>query len=519
MNLVNRLSFRLGAPVFFLTLLVWGILYFFVADCVREFAADRAQEDLRSISREVLDVCHTSNDAILKSESWDDPRELRVAKALILGQLEDLFKKFHLEGIVLGEGKSGVQKLLSTSTAKRSLVKKAGMLRRHTLETVDADSLRFFAYGFDFRPWRWRIVLLREEAAYAGLVQKIRRLYWITGALLLVMACGLIVVENRYLRGPVNEIIADLRKREPPTYEGVQEFEFLSRSIAEMMSTLADRETRLRESETRYRTIFETTGTGILIAEQDRTITLVNARFLEDTGYEREEVEGKKSWIEIVAQDDRERLREISRQRNVDPASAPRQYEFTMVDKQGVHKNVLLTGDMIPGTTQTIASLIDITDRKREELERRLEREARAAEVLRMTNVELGREIETRRKTEVSLRATEERFRAVFETAEDCIFLKNTNLEYTHVNPAYLALLGKTVPEVAGKTDEALALDPNYAAHAKRLETQTLQGETFETETYLERQRLDRLLECHQISASRCIGRDLRHLRYCTRCE
>ena len=260
MSILNRLSFRMAAPVFLLTLLVWGILYFFVVDRVREFAAERAREDLRSISREVLDVCNESNDTIRKSENWDDPRELRVSKALTLGRLEDLLQKFRVDGVVFGQGESGGEKLLSTDNVKGDLLSKAGRFRLHTAASVDAGSLSFFAYAFDFQPWQWRIVLLREKTAYAGLVSKIRGLYWITGALLLIMAFGLIVMENRFLRRPVNAIIGKLNKGEYPTYEGVVEFEFLSRSIAEMMRTLADREARLGESEARYRTIFETTG-------------------------------------------------------------------------------------------------------------------------------------------------------------------------------------------------------------------------------------------------------------------
>jgi len=53
-----------------------------------------------------------------------------------------------------------------------------------------------------------------------------------------------------------------------------------------------------------------------------------------------------------------------------------------------------------------------------------------------------GREMD-REGTAAALRETEERFRAIFETAQDCIFVKNLNLEYTHVNPAMEKLFGR----------------------------------------------------------------------------
>jgi len=38
-------------------------------------------------------------------------------------------------------------------------------------------------------------------------------------------------------------------------------------------------EEKLRESETLYRTIFETTGTATIIIEEDTTVALVNSEF------------------------------------------------------------------------------------------------------------------------------------------------------------------------------------------------------------------------------------------------
>ncbi len=47
----------------------------------------------------------------------------------------------------------------------------------------------------------------------------------------------------------------------------------------------------LRESEDKYRTIFETTGTATVIIEEDTTISLANKEFEKLSGYSKEEVE------------------------------------------------------------------------------------------------------------------------------------------------------------------------------------------------------------------------------------
>jgi len=124
---------------------------------------------------------------------------------------------------------------------------------------------------------------------------------------------------------------------------------------------------QLRESELRYRTIFEATGTATVIIEEDTTLSMVNTEFEKLSGYSRKELEGKKSWTEFVAKDDLDRMKEYHRLRRVDPSVAPTNYEFQFIDRQGNWKDTFLTISMIPGTKQSVASLLDITERKRAE--------------------------------------------------------------------------------------------------------------------------------------------------------
>lgn len=130
-------------------------------------------------------------------------------------------------------------------------------------------------------------------------------------------------------------------------------------------------EKALRESEEKYRTIFETTGTSIIILEEDMTISLVNSEFERFSGYSASEVEGKKNGLLIVHPDDRKKLARNHKQRRENNQPIPHQYDFRFLNKNGEVKNVLLTVDMIPGTTQSIASMIDITYLKKIEQELR----------------------------------------------------------------------------------------------------------------------------------------------------
>ena len=130
---------------------------------------------------------------------------------------------------------------------------------------------------------------------------------------------------------------------------------------AEIRKARWEAEKKLRESENLYRTIFETTGTAIAIDNEDTIILLVNKEYEKITGYAREELEGKKSWTELVSREDADRILNYHHQRRKDAGSAPKTYDFRLIDRQGNVKYIYATVAMIPETRKSLASLLDIT--------------------------------------------------------------------------------------------------------------------------------------------------------------
>ncbi len=80
-----------------------------------------------------------------------------------------------------------------------------------------------------------------------------------------------------------------------------------------------------------------------------------------------------------------------------------------------------------------------------------------------------------------ALRESEERFRAIFETAQDSIFIKDLNVRYTHVNPAMEQLFGLPASELIGKTDGDL-FGEETGVHINDVESHVLDGEILEEE-------------------------------------
>ena len=126
-------------------------------------------------------------------------------------------------------------------------------------------------------------------------------------------------------------------------------------------------EARIQESERRYRTMFENTGTGTVLSEADTTLSMVNSEFASMVGYSREAIEGKMSWTQFIVPEDVERMKAYHVARREDPSSALTQWECSLVNRAGTVKRMLLKVRLIPGTQTSIGSFLDITDRKRVE--------------------------------------------------------------------------------------------------------------------------------------------------------
>ena len=185
-------------------------------------------------------------------------------------------------------------------------------------------------------------------------------------------------------------------------------------------------ERALRESETKYRTIFENTGIAFMLIGEDMTISLINEEVEKTFGYLKEEVEGKKKWTEFVAsKDDLERMKRYHQSRRENPASAPKEYEFHAISKNGDIKDVLVTVSMITGSKMSIASFLDVTDRK---------------------------------KVEKELGKSREEFKTLVENSPLCITRFDRNLRYVFINPAGADMTGLSQEDYIGKTHKEIGM-------------------------------------------------------------
>lgn len=135
----------------------------------------------------------------------------------------------------------------------------------------------------------------------------------------------------------------------------------------------------LARSEARYRALFENAGDALVVVEDDTTISMVNRRFEEMTGYRKEEVEGKVSFLEFVPSEFRPAAMERHRQRRQSGDGTLPLYRIWGTVKDGIKRLAEVSGALIPGTSRTLIALRDITEAhlmQEELLRRNMELEA-----------------------------------------------------------------------------------------------------------------------------------------------
>lgn len=180
-------------------------------------------------------------------------------------------------------------------------------------------------------------------------------------------------------------------------------------------------EARIHESEKRYRTMFENTGTGTVLSEADTTLSMVNSEFASMVGYSREAIEGKMSWTQFIVPEDVERMKAYHYSRREDSSSTPTQWECSLVDRCGTVKQMLLKVRLIPGTQTSIGSFLDITER---------------------------------RQAEIAVVDANRMLRLVLDTIPVRVFWKDRAYRYEGCNQAFAEDTGQSAPEdLIGKDD------------------------------------------------------------------
>lgn len=125
--------------------------------------------------------------------------------------------------------------------------------------------------------------------------------------------------------------------------------------------------TDYKQAEGIYKTIFENTGTAMVILDNEVTISYANEEMEHLLGFSGDDPEFFLNWQKRVAEEDREYILKCHQLRRTDPDNVPKSYDCRLIHRNGEQIDVKLTSAMIPGTKKNIVSFIDITAQKKAE--------------------------------------------------------------------------------------------------------------------------------------------------------
>lgn len=293
-------------------------------------------------------------------------------------------------------------------------------------------------------------------------------------------------IEKQYIRKDGSIFWGDL---------GVTPVHVLDRRVGAAVGVIADitdrkrMEETLKENEARYRATLDNLAQSVTLTDDTGKFTHVNDAFEPMFGYTPEEAKHL-THLEITHPDDVdlscEKLQAVVRG----------EIDFYRLEKRYIRKDgSVFWGDLTctpvvsldRSVAAAVAVIVDITEQKMIQGELRKSRDmlelrvAERTEELAAANSELLDQMAERARVQEALRLSEERLRAIFETARDCIFIKDRELHYTLVNPAMERMLELAASDIMQLRDNEL-FGHGAGDYLRQLDRRVLAGEIIEAE-------------------------------------
>jgi|GEM_PF-1390163 len=234
-KIFNRLLFRIIIPVVTLMLASGLGLYLFFNEVASDFTGRLIKTNLDEKAADLYSIVDRSLDELIKSGQADNPQSVRIKKALTLSMLEDTMRQNGLDG---GVGEDGNTLLETDELFSALLAKLPAAAQENSVLTVKHNKQEYYLYIFEFEPWQWRIYMIKNSAEYAGLIDKVKRAYALTGLALLFFSAAFIFYLKKNINAPLNRITNQLRNGEKPDYQGIRDFELLSDNIGSILESL-----------------------------------------------------------------------------------------------------------------------------------------------------------------------------------------------------------------------------------------------------------------------------------------
>ncbi len=263
--------------------------------------------------------------------------------------------------------------------------------------------------------------------------------------------------------------MSDVRRSKAQLIEELSELRSLVEELAHNREEHERTEESLRQSEVKYRRIFENAHDMIYTHDLEGNFTSANPAVIRGYGYSVEEF--LRLNIRQVVHPEYLPVAVSNLKKKLHGITYTEPYQLLTMAKDGSPvwvevASCLITEQNRPVGVQGI--LRDITERKRveealrrarDELEIRVQE--RTAELL-TANQQLQKEIEEHERAEQALRESEGRYRLLAENVSDVIWTTDLNLRLTYISPSTAKLRGFTVQEAMAQSLDQMLTPASY---------------------------------------------------------
>jgi len=421
----NRILLSTLLPVLAVGLIISSLSIFYLTSPLFFFIRHRTDAELMFASNIGLNICEDYFDYLLDLRLEDNPQMNSTLKKEAIRDIKKISKKLYKINMIIIED-------------KKSLVGSSVHLKRQNgnfpkLEKRTSDIITQGLWGSPVRMqyryfpfWKWHIISFIYEKDYLRPITLAKRIvYTGTVGVLITVLFTLFLTFSLYVNRPLKRIIRATKDIAQGRFGKVDiartgEIGQLAHSFNAMIDSLKKKDTKVKNllealklSEERYRTLVEETLDGIFIQKGSRII-FANRPLYEMLGYKEGELLSMDHWL-VYHPQYQELTREQARAR-LRGEKVISQYEVKMQRKDGSWFYAELSAKVIGvgGGLGIRVWIRNITERKHAE------------------------EIQ---------RATEKKYRSIFENALEGIFQSTLDGRFITVNPALARIYGYDSPE------------------------------------------------------------------------
>ena len=234
----RSLTAKIFIPVLFAITIAVVALFLFLQTLLDDFNQSTVRNDLENMASSLYRIGDLSLNQLLHQGRSGNEVAIRITKAKTREMMDDLVRGNHLYWVLFDNNKEVIRSIELTDVRSFS---KFLYLGENQLAGWNYNNKKYFLYHFQFDPWNWNILLIKETIAYSFLIAKFRDAFLFIAILFALGTFLLLYYLRKNIKMPVFEIISSLRQNKPPNYKGVLEFEFLSNHTAKMMRALQEK--------------------------------------------------------------------------------------------------------------------------------------------------------------------------------------------------------------------------------------------------------------------------------------